>query len=129
MRLVIWTESAVVGASFNRLSAWVQHTLADFAVFLKSLEELVVRPVDIFEMTVTGAVFCNDDLSIFFHNFGVKSFETFWTKTGSVLYNVGLSFPLLLLKRLQFDTTIGCNVFNYEEFDTLYKKVSKPFLR
>jgi len=97
VRLVIWTESAVVGASFNGLSSWIQHTLANFAVFLKPFEEFVVGPVDVFEMTMIWAVFCNYNLPISFRNCGVKSFETFWTKASGVLYDVGLVFLLQLL--------------------------------
>jgi len=96
MRLVVWTEPAVVGASLNSLSSWVQHALANFTVFLKPFEELVVGPVDVFEMTVVWAVFCNYDLPVSFYDCGVESFEAFRAEAGCVLYYMGFGFCLSL---------------------------------
>jgi hypothetical protein len=94
---MIRADSAVVGAAFLGFGSWITYALAYFAVFVKSFEEFVVRPVDIFEMTVIWAVFRNNDLPFFFQNCGVKSFETLWTKAGCMLYDVRFGFLLLFV--------------------------------
>jgi hypothetical protein len=68
---VIWADSAVVGAAFLGFGSWVAYAFAYFAVFIESFEEFVVRPVDIFEVSVFRAVFGQYDLAVSFYYFGV----------------------------------------------------------
>jgi hypothetical protein len=70
---VIWADSAVVGAAFLGFSSWIKYALAYFAVFIESFEEFVVRPVDIFEVSVFRAVFGQYDLVVSFYDICDKS--------------------------------------------------------
>jgi hypothetical protein len=71
MRLVIWADSAVVGAAFLGFGSWVAYAFAYFAVFIKSFVEFVVRPVDVFEVSVLWAVLGQYNLAVSFYYFGV----------------------------------------------------------
>jgi hypothetical protein len=70
---MVRTNSTVIGAAFLGFSSWITYALAYFAVFIESLEEFVIRPVDVLKVPVFWAVFGQYDLAASFHYFGVDS--------------------------------------------------------
>lgn len=74
MRFMVGTDSAVVGATFLCSCPWIKYSFANSTVFLETFVGFVICPVQVFEVSMLGAIFGEYDLSISFYNCGVESF-------------------------------------------------------
>jgi len=74
---VIGAESTVIWTLFDGLGSWIQYAFADFAVLLKPVVCLYIRPIHIFEVSMFCAIFDYQNLSVSFHDCGIKPFQAF----------------------------------------------------
>jgi len=74
MRFVIRAKSTVVWTLLHALGSWVQYAFADFAVLLKPVVCLYIRPIHVFKVPMFPAILDYQNLAVSFQDCCIKPF-------------------------------------------------------